>query len=397
MTVRWAWRDDLRTKAGASGTQVEFSGDGGKTWRIAATKANRDDTMAVWKVPEFGCSDCMLRVLQYSGPISYLPEAIDSITGPGREDPTNRVSIEFAHTRPLLAVASSDTIYLWDVEKRQLVRQFTSDVLKNGKLTKELMFSDDDRLLFAATVLSSGLVGVWDVETGEQLAWVTKSPSYRRPSLAITPDGDMAVLGGRRPGPLLWNLETGVVDTLEKSLIGYGVGISPDGKTLAVGGFGHIRLYDLAGRTLTGRIETGPPEYYPTEIHFSPDGAVIAARIDMGQGTDAMSTILIETATGKKIAEYPYYGGVPRSMSLRGDRFLSVTDGLALYERRYPLLYTLPHFAFGNQGDIVTGGALSDDGSIAAIAVSSPKSGMYTIYLTTVPSLDAMQPVATTA
>jgi WD40 repeat protein len=76
----------------------------------------------------------------------------------------------------------------------------------------------------------------------------------------------------------LWNLETGTKTALLPSPAGYptALGISPDGKWLAVGQFdGFVLLWDLTTRQLALRFQAHPGEAFG--VAFSADGQILAS------------------------------------------------------------------------------------------------------------------------
>lgn len=137
---------------------------------------------------------------------------------------------EFSPDGSLLAVATRrGTVELWKVQKRKLLREFTS-ASGTGLWTKygitALTFSPDGRLLIGASYFSE-TVTVWDVSTG-QIVKSFKSGKMRK--VAFSPDGSVIALGTNPVS--LWDTTTW---QLVKKIDGAHslVAFSPDGKWLA--------------------------------------------------------------------------------------------------------------------------------------------------------------------
>jgi WD40 repeat protein len=187
--------------------------------------------------------------------------------------------------------------------------------LGRGEWVHTLAFAPD-----GGTLASAGFRGVklWDGLTGEPLRTLnpTRGGIY---AVAFAPDGRMLAGGGRfigdgerEPAELvtLWNVKTGeILRTMEGQtgvLVAVGVApvaVAPDGKTVAMGGAGHVRRFGNMQRTLSDvrlwEIATGKllwafegEEGEVNSLAFSPDGKTLVY-------CDNRSVGMIDVQTGR--------------------------------------------------------------------------------------------------
>ncbi len=182
-------------------------------------------------------------------------------------------ALAFAPDGKLLASASDDTtIGLWDVARRQQLRQLKGH---QGRVTV-VVFSADGRQLISGG--ADRTIRLWDVATGKEVRTLHPSASRRSGWEPLTGKPVPAAEGQAAP-----------VLALARS---------PDGKLLASAGADEIvHLWDLTSfqelRTLAGHDPRYPRMPLLTSVAFSPDGKTVASG-------DGATIYLWDTATGKE-------------------------------------------------------------------------------------------------
>jgi WD40 repeat protein len=149
-----------------------------------------------------------------------------------------------------------------------------------------LLFSRDGKTLiglgsneYPVTGKMNGLVVRWDAETG-RVRWKSQE-SEGQPVGALTADGKTLVTGWRLGNVFtVWDLATGTKLREIPTNGAEGIGVSADGKTVAIGTHTEeiarqpvLEIWDLAGKTVGQRV---PVPAAVRSISFRDDGRAFA-------------------------------------------------------------------------------------------------------------------------
>lgn len=187
-----------------------------------------------------------------------------------------------------------------------------------------LAYSPDGKLLISGH--RSGIIKLWDARSGKLLSSINDR-SGTITSIAMSPDGQTFASGNKvwnlsgtlirtllnsggsggvnsidispdgrivagysvidKEAVSLWNLQTGqVISTLDVGIERpHAVVFSPDGKTLAIGGFAdQIQIWDISTRSKLRTLTSGISGYQTYSLDFSRDGKTIVSGGADGSG-----------------------------------------------------------------------------------------------------------------
>ena len=213
--------------------------------------------------------------------------------------------------RTLAAVTGGGAATIWDLASRSLRHELTF----GGGLYVGVGFSPD-----GITVATSGNAGVelWDVATGASLGKIAGSTWAS--DVAFSADGALVAVAAAAPGvprAQVWDVAKGsLVATIEGGPSAAGdtlsVALSPDGRMLAVGGYGRVvLLWDVPTRKLVHELDQGGAG--AVTLEFSRDGRILAV-----SGFEPV-TSLWDVATGTQIGPSLTAGRRTAMMDLSSD------------------------------------------------------------------------------
>jgi len=281
-------------------------------------------------------------------------------------------SVAFSPDGKTLATAGLDkVIRLWDVETRKALRELKGH---EALLFRGLVFHPDGKTLLSGDL--EGTARLWDVANGDILQEI---PFCRgtHVSLAFSQDGKQFALGG--------TTVVAVYDRTGKSQLRkrsmppiyspvWAVAFSPDGDTLAFGGYSsEVQFWDLKADTL--RQNPGGDLQALGRLAVSPDGRLAATTAEGGlvRIWDLQSGKVrheVEKRAGMKIAvafspngQFLASGGVDNTVSL-----WEVASGKLKYARKGHT-GQVNYLAFSPNGDTLA--SASNDGTVILWDVAS--------------------------
>jgi WD40 repeat protein len=213
-----------------------------------------------------------------------------------------------------LAVGRSYDVQIFELDDDKVFHElkFTASALA---------FSPDNKVLAAGV---GKAIQLWSVSDGKKIADIP-GHNERIIALAFLPSDPNLLLTAAYDQTVRWwdvagRKETGRV----KQGWTTGLGVSPDGKTLAVGGHQiheGILLYDVASRALLGKLPTGPENTGPGHLAFSPDSKLLAS-----SSGDAVVR-LYDVEGRKRLTATADHAHAPYWLRLSGDGKVLATAG----------------------------------------------------------------------
>ncbi len=231
---------------------------------------------------------------------------------------------KLADGRRMVSVSYDNSARIWDLPTRTVLATLPAECY-----LEKADVSADGRLI--AVLLRDGskaVAQVWDIENREVVCHFAPELNQHN-CIRFTPDGTRlvtSVLTSSVPQPygVLWDAATG--GELGRFDMGDTNGVheatfSPDGRLLALGAKGRVRLFDIESRNVVADVPL-PNPWNVWDLEFAPSGKTLAT----GQGGGHVS--LIEVGSWRVIKTLQGSGANRCSLRfLGGDRFLLTSSG----------------------------------------------------------------------
>jgi WD40 repeat protein len=215
---------------------------------------------------------------------------------PGRGSLIHSIALSLDGCRIALARAALATVEAWDGESKRTLRGL-------GDRMRRVAFCEDGSRL---VVGGSGLE-VWDLEAEAEEA----GPSAA--ALAITPDGQRALVGGSDGTLSVWDVEEGrQLHRFPGSELVTALALSPDGDEVYLGDWnGHVWRFALASGNRLEGVADFAAEQGVRVLEWSRDGRYLVAGAGSTHESDlrvwdlAAGQVIAEHHTGSKLALIP--------------------------------------------------------------------------------------------
>jgi WD40 repeat protein len=196
------------------------------------------------------------------------------------------------------------TIGLWDAATGKRLRKLTAPGAAFN--SADPVFSPDGKRL-AGSGYCSGLLHVWDVETGKDLSQINEHQAIVC-SVAFSADGRTVLTGCADSVIRIWDADKGTVvrrievDQVLRDVSEYQIAFSKDRKGAAVIGAipSSASLWNLDSGKMRARLDDG--RYGTWVAGFAPDGKTLAARGN-NPGNNITGIQIWDSATGKKVSK----------------------------------------------------------------------------------------------
>jgi WD40 repeat protein len=272
--------------------------------------------------------------------------------------------VAFSPNNKLVASTDSDGVRIWDISTGTDVSRFKEKIR-----AQRVAFSADGKSLLVVYG-SLAVLQCWSVVTG-QLVWQHQAQeSILNGTPTFSPNGQLLALADNFSKCGVWNVQSGKrlfwTDAGEWVTV---LALSPDGKTLATGGWNQaVRLWDLTTGKELRRLQIHDKRCYA--LQFSPDGKTLAC------STAELYLHFWEVATGKEILGISDLGG-RLAFSPDGKTLVTGVEGnLQLLDAATgKLIRRFERICSPGSGDL----AISADGKVLASGLDSNFLGLWEV------------------
>ncbi len=271
----------------------------------------------------------------------------------------------------LASVGADGVLRIWNAATAELV-----DAIPVGAALADLAWTPDGGQIVAVsgafappTNAADNHVRVIDVPTASEVGRLTQLTASTT-TFAISPNGGLLAVPAIRDVKLIARDTFEVVDTIAVGESSTGIAFSPNGKSLALSGFGSVRTVDLTDGS-TRVFEEPPTPFSIVAVAYSPDGALLVA------GNLSGSAQIYDAATGVELQEIFPPGFGTRAAQFTPDGAFLVTGGANAYLWRTSDWQRIR--GFGDRSFSVSDLEITADGSTLVIGTVDGAVELYTL------------------
>jgi len=295
-TIRWSG-----VRSGKDSVRLEYSVDGGATWRMIVETAG--DSSYQWVAPYTSGTSCLMRIEQITGAFTMADTFRTFAAG------DVALSLRFNEDGSRVMLCGGPRARIWDVETGEMLALFSTDFN---------IFGCDFRPGGSQVVLGGNAgvyyddpVAVYDIATQEKV--FQDDQHYQIIEMVrYSPDGKKFVTASRDGTAKVWDAETGtMLDSLFHPFGVTFVAVSADDSLVAGGGYysNYVKVWNIDGRDTVAILRHPGSEVYAGVFH--PNGKWLLTLSD--------SVRVWDIATSALIKSLPSVGGFGSGLAVTPD------------------------------------------------------------------------------